>query len=81
MAYKDRFGRTDICDGQYNNLLISWDYDSDPENEKERYPVLLFTPNVAADEHHHIRLNPDEAKELHRWLSDYLENKKTRWKK
>lgn len=81
MAYKNRFGGTDICKRQYNRLSISWDYGGNPDNEKERYPVLLFVPNEAADEHYHIELNRKQAEVLHKWLGQYIYNGETRWKK
>lgn len=82
MAYKDRFGITDICTKEYNNLSISWDCDGDREDPKQRYPVLLFTPSMNnTDTHYHIQLDKKEAQKLAKWLQDHLANKKTRWRK
>lgn len=78
MAYKDGFGATDICGKQYNNLSISWDCDGDREGSKERYPVLLFIPDMEKEDHYHIKLNKKQTKALHKWLGEHLANKKTR---
>lgn len=81
MAYKDRFGITDITKGKRDQISISWDTDTNPENEKERYIVLLFIPDADKFEHHHVPLSNKQAKVLHKWLGDFLEGKPTRWKK
>ena len=82
MAYKDRFGGTDIRKGKIDNLSIGWDCDGEMEDPKQRYPVFLFTPDMGnTNEHYHIQLDKKQAKLLAKWLQDYLSNGKTRWKK
>jgi hypothetical protein len=50
-------------------LSISLDYDEDPS---QPFPVLLYIPNVAEFDHHHIHLTNENAAILHQWLGDYL---------
>ncbi len=60
-----------ICDKRYDHLKISLDYEID---RTKPYPVLLYTPNTRnLYEHYHICLSKDEARELHAWLTTYLE--------
>ena len=81
MAYKDRFGGTDICDGSVYNFSIGWDYNDNPSDEKQRYPVFLFIPDMEDPDHYHIELNRKQARILRDWLNDYLEGRATKWEK
>jgi len=81
MAYKDRFGKTDIIKTSTCEYLgISWDCYDDPDDITQRTPVLLFTPDIDKCEHYHVGLTREEAQILRDWLTDFLENKETRWK-
>ncbi len=42
----------------------------DPWDEGER-PILLWVPNPEKEDHEHITLTPDGAKELGEWLIDW----------
>ena len=73
MAYKDKFGITKIREGQTNNLDISWDYENDPNDLKQRKAVFLFTPDMKnAMEHYHIELDQQQANVLRKWLNQFL---------
>lgn len=79
MSYRNKYGITNIIQGNYYNLDISWDCD-DIWNTKvcpkrRRFPVFLFTPDMRnTDNHQHIELNKTQAKKLHKWLTDYLKD-------
>lgn len=76
MAYKHRFGITNIKKSKFSNLSISWDFDNDEKDVGQRMPILFFTPDMSnKNEHHHISLNHKQAKALCKWLGDYLEDK------
>lgn len=81
MAYKDRYGSTDICDGRIDNLSIGWDYEDDPEDASQRYPVFLFIPDTEHHNHYHIELDREKAQILRDWLDDFLQNKPTTYRK
>lgn len=73
MAYDDKFGITKISKGKIDNLSISWDYESDPDDKTQRRPIFLFTPNMDnTNEHFHIELTRKQARVLSKWLIDYL---------
>ena len=72
MSYKSKFGITTIRASKTNALSVSWDYDS---NQKKKYPVFLFTPDMGnTDEHHHIVLTPAQTRKLGDWLDSYLKD-------
>jgi len=76
MSYKDRYGGTDIIRTKCNNLQIGWDYESDPENIKERFAVMLYTPWMGdTTNHYHIPFNLKQAKTLHKWLGEFIKEK------
>lgn len=73
MAYADKYGITKIIRGNRDNLSISWDYETDPDDTKQRRPILLYTPNMEnTSEHFHIELTRKQARALSEWLIDYL---------
>jgi hypothetical protein len=76
MAFKDRYGDTQIKKGKVDNLSINWDADViDVENcsKNSRYPVLLYTPWMEETKnHYHIALTRAEAKKLRNWLTEFL---------
>lgn len=76
MAYKDKYGITKILKGKYSNLSISWDYDDNEDDKKQRRPILLFVPNMDDSEHFHIELSRKQATALNDWLTDYLKDTK-----
>ena len=70
MSYKDNYGITQITASKRDNLSISYD---DMGEGCGKEPVLLYTPNMDdSANHEHIMLTRNEAKILHRWLSEYL---------
>lgn len=82
MAYKDRYGSTDIRTGRIDNLSIGWDYEDNPEDVKQRKPVFLFTPDMKdTNTHYHIELDRRQARKLRDWLTSYLNNEPTKHKK
>jgi hypothetical protein len=46
MAYRNRFGSTNIRKGRIDNLSINWDFDYNEDSIRECYPVFLFTPDM-----------------------------------
>lgn len=75
---KNRHGITDIRPGDRDNLVLHWDYDTNPKNH---YPVLFYTPDMNnTDTHYHIQLNLIQAKKMHKWLSAFIKNKKRKKK-
>ena len=73
MAYNDKFGITKICKGKIDNLSISWDYHDNPDDKKQRRPILLYTPNMAnTSQHFHIELTRKQARLFNEWLNEYL---------
>lgn len=74
--YKNRYGITKIRKGKFDNLMISWDSESDENDKDTRYPVFLYTPNMNDKmDHYHIELNKKQAEKLRDWLTCYLEDK------
>ena len=71
MGYHDsKHGITQITDGVFNHLSVSWELDGDLETEE---PVFLFTPDLKnKSEHYHIFVTPSQARELNEWLTHYL---------
>lgn len=75
MAYKDRYGSTELRNTKLDNFSIGWDnmVDKNVENLRNRIPVFLFTPNMDdTNDHHHIMLTRHQARKLRDWLDDYL---------
>lgn len=69
-AYEKEWRIVAIKQGKFNNLFISEDYDVD---EKKRYPVFLFTPDMSnTGVHYHIELTKPETNKLFEWLKSYL---------
>ena len=68
------FNALTVKGGKLNNLSISWDYESDPDDKSQRVPSLLVTPNRKKFEHYHIDLNRKQAKKLKNWLTWFLNN-------
>jgi hypothetical protein len=59
-----------IRPGRIDNLVISMDYDTNPNKS---YPVLLFTPDTEnTREHWHIPFTQGQAAKLMNYLADYL---------
>lgn len=76
MAYRNRFGSTNICNGRIDNLSINWDFDYHEESIRERYPVFLFTPDMEdTREHYHIKLDLEQARKLHKWFGEFIKEK------
>lgn len=76
MAYKDRFGATVIKKGRHNNFQVSWDYDDDIADIKQRVAVFLFTPDMKNKiNHEHIALTDKEAIVLRDWLNEFIKEK------
>jgi len=82
MAYKDKYGGTQIIDGRIDNLRINWDYEDDPEDKTQRFPVLFYTPDMdhnkddpkKCPDHFHIALDSrDKILVLRDWLTKFLE--------
>jgi hypothetical protein len=74
--FGDRYGITQIRDGRRDNLSIGLEYDDNPEDAAQLYPVFLFTPDMRNTiEHHHIPLNVSQAKQLRDWLTQFLKLK------
>lgn len=81
MSYKDRFGGTEIKNEKRERLAISWDFDDDENDIKQRYPVILFVPDQSQPDHWHIHLTDTQAKELRDWLTQFLKTKLSKGKK
>jgi len=76
MTYKDRYGTTTIIDGKIDNFSVGWDYDDNPEDKKQRFPVFLFTPNMENTiDHYHIALDREKSEILRDWLTAFLEDR------
>jgi hypothetical protein len=79
VAYEDRYGSTEIKPEKFYNLSIGWEYENDPEDLSQRFPVLLFTPDMENTiNHHHISFTLGEARILHEWLGKYLSEQEKR---
>lgn len=85
MSYKSKFGLTEIIPRVRNNLVISWDLESEdwdeinqkPVGKLTKFPILLFTPNLNnTKEHYHIDLSREQAILLKEWLDAYIEDTK-----
>ena len=75
MSYKDKYGITPIKKNKIDNFSINWDYDDNPNDKNQRFPVFLFTPDMKdTNTHYHIVLGKNQAKVLRDWLSDYLKD-------
>lgn len=82
MAYRNRYGSTQLRKGQRDNLSIGWDNFinsaknfAKSEYAHNRIPVLLFTPDMKwTQEHYHIALSKHQARELRNWLTAYLKD-------
>ena len=62
--------------GRQDNLEISYE-PAQPEFNEPVQAVFLYTPDMKdTDEHYHISLQPYQAKILHRWLTQFLEENK-----
>lgn len=65
-----------IKSGRFKNLQINLDSDYSFEKIRNRFPMLLFTPDMEnLNEHYHIKLSTKEATGLRDWLNDYLKMK------
>lgn len=73
MAYNDRYGITQIVDGDIGNLSVSYDEGGFRIEDDETGVFLLYTPHMDDKiEHYHIELNVSEAEKLHEWLGQFL---------
>ena len=66
---------TTIKDGDYAELAVCWDSDTNLNDPKAWHTILHYTykdPELGND-YHHIDLSPEEAKKLHKWLGKFLE--------
>jgi len=59
-------------DAGIERLSISLDYDDDPNIT---HPVMIYVPDVAEFEHHHIQLTDEEAMTMWTWLGEYFKSK------
>lgn len=76
MAYRNRFGSTNIRNGRIDNLSINWDFDYNEDSIRERYPVFLFTPDMEDTRtHYHIKLTLKQARVLYKWLGEFIKEK------
>lgn len=65
-----------IKKGRRDNLSLSADSYHSFEKVRNRYPVILYTPDMEnTNEHFHIKLNTKEARELRNWLNEFLKMK------
>lgn len=70
---------TKIIPTDHNNLIIHWDYETDPDNLAERFPVLFYTPHMkdlddhGCPHHDHIPLTLPQAKKMKDWLDNFLD--------
>jgi vacuolar-type H+-ATPase subunit F/Vma7 len=69
MSYQDKYGITQIKDGDHNNLSLSVD---DMGNGK--VPILLFIPDKNKPDHDHIVLTRENAATMLVWLQHYLQD-------
>lgn len=73
-GYNSQFGVSQISNGKFKNLSISWDADFDLDDKSQRVPVLNFTPDMDEHDHYHITLTYEEAVKLQKWLNEYVED-------
>lgn len=65
-----------IKTGTTDNLSLSCDCDDDYEVVADRFPVMLYTPDMSnTSEHFHISFSDVEAYKLSRWLDKYFKMK------
>ena len=85
MAYKNRYGITNIkpfTKHGFDCLDISFEADNGMSDQRELpkwdptkcHPVFLWTPKKDGYDHDHIILNRTQAKRLHQWLTEYLDD-------
>jgi hypothetical protein len=78
MSYSDKYGITEVfkrkVGDSFETLSISWDFESNEENRKERAAVLLHVPCEDSDDHSHIVLNIKQAKIMRDWLDSYIKD-------
>lgn len=55
---------------RFEVLKIHEEYDINPDNT---YPQFLYIPDESKVEHSHIPITKEKAKELYKWLKNYLE--------
>lgn len=74
--YGSKYGITQIISDKIDNLSINYDADHNIEDIKQRFPVLLFTPDIDdTNTHYHISLTLKQTKVLYKWLSDFIQEK------
>lgn len=61
-----------IRSGKCETLSVSWDYDDDANDIKQRKAILLYVPDISSHEHEHIELSQAEARKLRNWLDRFL---------
>ena len=67
--------------GPQDRFALSWDFDSNPADKRQRKPVFLYVPDIAQDEHFHIELKRSEVKKLATWLNEFMKETKPKKKK
>lgn len=79
MAYKDKYGITEIKETTINALTVSTDEDLDSNGFPCPCAVLLYTPSMGdPDTHYHIPLDFKEARKLKKWLHKFLKEHKVK---
>ena len=75
MAYKDRFGVTQIRSMRIDNLSVSWD--CSPGDETKKHAVFLYTQDMGySAHHHHIKMERDKVEFLRNNLLNSLKESK-----
>lgn len=74
-GYHSKFGISQIRKGRFHELSIVKDCEgSDMDNLQERIVVLNYTCDTEnRSDHSHIPLNYHQAKKLHDFLKDYID--------
>ena len=75
-ALKEKHRVESIIPDKIDNLSISIDFDDNWDEIAQRFPVILFTPDMNnTAEHWHIRLSDNQAIHLNKWLDEFLKMK------